>query len=308
VSNDIRPVRRVSIGLPVFNGERFLARAIDSILHQEFCEFELVISDNASTDATQEIGRSFSARDERVSYIRHDVNRGPAWNWSHLVLVTSAPLFKWAAHDDELLPSWLARCVAALDEAPEAVVAYSRRTRIDAAGNVLAPSRPRPKRFLAPDAGPGERLADFLARTTSCIEAFGVIRRRALERTRLVLPFPASDRVLLAELVLQGRFVEIPDELFLHREHEGRSIRQHARAFERAAWFDPVRGPRVVMPTWRLGWEYLRAIERSSLSGAERARARRGLADWAFHRRHILADNLLDAARFARQARRSLPT
>jgi glycosyltransferase involved in cell wall biosynthesis len=291
----------------VYNGERFLARAIESILHQELCDFELVISDNASTDATEEIARSFAARDERVRYIRHDVNRGPAWNSSHLVLITTAPLFKWASHDDELRPSWLGRCLAALDEAPEAVLAYSRRTRIDADGNVLASSRPRPKRFLAPDAGPGERLADFLARTTSCIEAFGVIRRRALERTRLVLPFPAADRVLLAELVLQGRFVEVPDELFLHREHEGRSVRQHPTAFELAGWFDPVRGPRAVMPTWRLSWEYLRAIERSSLPAAERARARRGVASWAYHRRRILADNLVDAARSALRPGRAPP-
>jgi glycosyltransferase involved in cell wall biosynthesis len=283
----------------VYNGERFLARAIESILHQELCDFELVISDNASTDATAEIARSFAARDERVRYIRHDVNRGPAWNWSHLVLVTTAPLFKWASHDDELRPSWLARCLAALDEAPEAALAYTRRTRIDADGNVLAPSRQRPKRFLAPDAGPGERLADFLARTTSCIEAYGVIRRPALERTRLLMPFPASDRVLLAELVLQGHFVEIPDELFLHRDHGGRSMRNFATAVDRTAWYDPVRGAHPVLPTWRLGWEYLRAIERASLPAGERARARRGVADWAYHRRRILADNVVDAVRSA---------
>ena len=124
-----------------------------------------------------------AAEDDRVSYLRHETNGGGAWNFNHVLALTSAPLFKWAAHDDELRPSWLGRCVAALDEEPGAVLAYSRRVKIDAEGNVLQRTRVRQKRFLAADARPGERFADVLARTTSCIELFGVIRRSALEQS-----------------------------------------------------------------------------------------------------------------------------
>ena len=292
-----RPVPPVSIGLPVRNGERFLTRAVQSILDQDYGDFELVISDNGSTDATPELARSFAAEDDRVSYLRQEMNLGAAWNFNHVFAVTSAPLFKWAAHDDELRPSWLGRCVAALDHSPGAVLAYTRRVKTDAEGNPIGATHVRLKRFLASDAGPGERFADFLARTTSCIEAFGLIRRSALERTRLLLPFAAGDRILLAELALLGHFVEIPEELFLHREHENRSVRKHSTAVALATWYDPDRSARAALPTWRLGWEYATAVRGSSLPGPERIVAYRGLARWLVRRRRLMVDNVVDAVR-----------
>jgi glycosyltransferase involved in cell wall biosynthesis len=287
----------VSIGLPVFNGERFLARAIESILAQDYGDFELVVSDNGSTDATAEIARGFAARDGRVTYLRHEVNRGAAWNYNHLVAVTSAPLFKWAAHDDELRPAWLDRCVAALDGMPGAALAYTRRVKIDADGNVIKVSRPRPKSFISAAASPSERFRDVLVKTTSCIETFGVIRRAALTSTRLIQPFSAADRVLLAELALLGHFVEVPDELFLHREHEDRSIRRHGSPAASAMWYSPQRGTRSTLPTWRLGWEYGQAVRRAHLPAPERRRAYQGVAGWVVQRRRLLADNVVDAMR-----------
>ena len=289
----------VCIGLPVFNGERFLAQAVESILDQDYTSFDLVISDNGSTDGTEEIGRHYAARDTRVTYIRHSTNRGWAWNFNYLVATTSGPLFKWAAHDDELCPSWLSRCVAALDAAPDAVVAYTRRTKIDADGNRVAASTTsrRRKRFLDRDCSPGARFADFLVRTTSCTEAFGVIRRSTLERTRLLLPVPAADRVLLAELLLRGRFVEVPEELFRHREHPDRTTRKHRTPIAQAAWADPCRDRLLVLPTWRLGVEFARAIRRVPLGRDDRRMAYAGLAVWARRRALVLADNFVDAAR-----------
>jgi glycosyltransferase involved in cell wall biosynthesis len=287
----------VSIGLPVHNGERYLSRAIESILGPDFEDFQLVISDHGSTDGTPEIGLEFAARDDRVTFIRHESNRGAAWNFGFVVSATSGSLFKWAAHDDEVCPTWLGRCVAALDGAPDAVLAFTGRVKIDADGNVVRTPRPRPRRFLAVDASPGERFADVLARATACIEAYGVIRRCALDRTRLFMPFPASDRVFLAELALLGRFVEVPEVLFLHREHDDRATRRHPTPVEMAVWQDPARRGRASLPTWRLGWEYARAIRRAPVPWPERTRAFRGLASWAFHRRGLLADNVLDAVR-----------
>ena len=214
-----------------------------------------------------------------------------------MLAVTSAPLFKWAAHDDELRPSWLGSCVAALDEEPDAVLAYTRRLKVDAEGNVLKRTRVRPKRFLASDAGPGERFSDLLARTTSCIEIFGLIRRSALERTRLTLPFAAGDRILLAELALLGHFAEVPEELFIHREHDDRSIRRYSTGAASAAWFDGGRGDRVALPTWRLGWEYAAAVRRASLPRPDRTLAYQGLARWVVRRRRLMADNVVDAVR-----------
>ncbi|MGH9117810.1 MAG: glycosyltransferase family 2 protein [Acidimicrobiales bacterium] len=296
-SGDGRRAPPISIGLPVYNGERFLARAVQSILEQEYGDFELVISDNGSTDTTPEIGRHFAAHDDRVTYLRHETNRGAAWNFNHVVAVTSGPLFKWAAHDDELRPAWLGRCVAALAEAPTAALAYTRRVKIDADGNLVKVTRSRPKAFLNPAAGPAERFTDVLARTTSCIESFGLIRRATLGRTRLLQRYPASDRILLAELALLGHFAEVPEELFLHREHEDRSIRRYRTASASAAWFEPGRGAHPALPTWRLGWEYARAVNRAGLPASERLRAYQGVAGWVARRRRLMADNVVDAVR-----------
>jgi glycosyltransferase involved in cell wall biosynthesis len=288
----------VSIGLPVLDGERFLAEAIESILDQDFVDFELVISDNGSSDGTEKIGRRYATLDRRVAYVRHSRNRGLAWNFNYVLARTSGTLFKWAAWDDLLCPTWLSRCVDALDASPAAVLAYTRRVKIDADGEPLAPNgTPRGRKDFLRDCAPGARFTDFLARTTSCVEAFGVIRRGALQRTRRLLSFPAADRVLLAELILLGPFVEVPDELFLDREHEGRASRRPWTPTTGSVWTDPRRPPRVVFPTWRQGIELARAIERSAVSGRERRDAYAGLAAWARRRSLVLADNILDAAR-----------
>ena len=125
---------RVSVGLPVYNGERYLRLAIDSILAQTFEDFELIISDNASTDHTEEICREYAARDPRVIYIRQPRNRGGAWNFNHVVELARGEYLKWAAHDDVLAPTFLKECVAALDRLPGTVLASPRTVKIDESG------------------------------------------------------------------------------------------------------------------------------------------------------------------------------
>jgi len=125
----------VSIGLPVFNGANFLAEAIESILAQEMGDFELMISDNASTDETPAICERYAALDARISYVRHPANMGAANNYNHVFHCTSAKYFKWAAHDDLLKPRFLSECIAAFEafETPPAIV-YPRSEFIDDAG------------------------------------------------------------------------------------------------------------------------------------------------------------------------------
>ena len=219
--------------------------------------FQLVVSDNGSTDATRRDRAAVRRRDARVTFVRHESNRGASWNFGFVVAATSGPLFKWASHDDEVRPD-VPRAAASPRSTmrPTPCSPSPSGSRSTPTATSCGRSADRPRRFLAADAGPGERFADFLARATACTEAYGVIRRCALDRTRLMMPFPASDRVLLAELALLGRFVEVPEVLFLHREHEDRATRRHPTAAEIAAWYDPRR--RSVLPTWRLGWEYVR--------------------------------------------------
>src|SRR3954470_15735733 len=86
----------VSIGLPVYNGARYIAEALESLLAQTYTAFELIISDNGSTDATRSICEEFAARDGRVRYVRHETNRGLAWNWNHVFELSRRPYFKWS--------------------------------------------------------------------------------------------------------------------------------------------------------------------------------------------------------------------
>ena len=117
---------KVSIGLPVYNGEKFLAEAIESILGQTFSDFELIISDNASTDRTEEIARSYAASDRRIRFVRQEGNRGASKNFGLVFELASGEYFKWAAYDDVLMPDFLTECVALLDDDPSAVLEIGR--------------------------------------------------------------------------------------------------------------------------------------------------------------------------------------
>jgi len=100
-------VPEISIGMPVYNGEHHLRLAIDSILKQNFSDFELIISDNASTDATEQICREFASRDNRIRYFRQTENIGVANNFRFVFDQATVPLFKWMAHDDWIDVDWL---------------------------------------------------------------------------------------------------------------------------------------------------------------------------------------------------------
>src|SRR6266568_1753449 len=109
---------RLSIGLPVYNGDAFLAESLEALLGQTFENFELIISDNASTDGTADICRSYAKQDSRINYIRQPRNIGCARNYNFLVEQARGELFKAAAHDDLYARDLLRLCVEALDENP----------------------------------------------------------------------------------------------------------------------------------------------------------------------------------------------
>jgi glycosyltransferase involved in cell wall biosynthesis len=291
------PVPPLSIGLPVFNGERFLAEAIESILQQTFGDFTLVISDNASTDGTEEIGREFACRDPRVTFVRQPHNRGAAWNFNTLVHTAEGQFFKWAAHDDLLLPTAVERCIEHLRERPEAVLSFTRRVKIDEDGAVISHPRVRPLRFTSSDAPPHERFVDWLRLRRGCTEMFGVARRATMLETRLIGSYAAADRVFLAEMVLRGPFTEVPEVLFLHREHDGRSLRITRPQGGLRQWFDTTKTGPVCFPTWRLGYEYTRAVHRAPVPRDDRWRSYRALTWWTRRRWQMLGDNLIDAGR-----------
>lgn len=115
---------RVSVGMPVYNGARYLPGAVEAFLAQTFEDFELIISDNASTDRTAEIAAGFAARDPRIRYFRQSKNIGGAANFAFVLSEARGDYFQWAAHDDLWRPFWLERAVDALDADPEIGFAF----------------------------------------------------------------------------------------------------------------------------------------------------------------------------------------
>lgn len=254
---DHRPM--VSIGVPVWNGENYLTTALDSLLSQTFTDFEVVISDNASSDRTQEIGMAYAARDRRVRYIRQPTNLGAAPNYNAVFRQgRGGPYFMWLAHDDVLEPAFLERCVAALEGHPERVVAYTLHHTIDSDGSQIATSGATPG--LGSE-DPSVRVATALSPKCDGVPPwaiFGVMRRDVLENTRLHGSYTGSDRTLVVEMALAGELYEVDEHLLLNREHEARSIRiyrgKKAKGHVREAWFDTKRAGRIVLPNWkRLG-------------------------------------------------------
>jgi glycosyltransferase involved in cell wall biosynthesis len=255
----------VSIGLPVYNGENWLAVTLDSIARQTLGDYELIISDNASTDATAEICRERAMADSRIRYVRNDENLGAAANYNLVLQLARAPYFKWHAHDDQLAPDCLERSVAALESRPQTVACITGAQRLDGAGHEIQRWKSPLHGTESPDAA--VRLG-AVVRTFYChwTEIFSVVRRAAVERTMRYRAFRGTDIAILAELALLGPFVRIDAPLFIHRDHAGRyyNTADHDPAAV-LAWYDPNRRGDRVWHKWALYRSHLAAIRRHRL-------------------------------------------
>jgi glycosyltransferase involved in cell wall biosynthesis len=240
---------KVSIGLPVYNGEQYLRGAIGSILDQTYQDFELVICDYASTDNTAAICDEFAACEPRIKYHRHAQNVGAAANFNSTFELSRGGYFKWAAHDDLLEPTYLEKCVALLERMPDAVLCQSLVKIIDDQGACLQVYDHAA--FGTDRLRPSERFAARLA-SRPCMEIFGLIRADALRGTGLIRHHLGSDRTLLVELVLLGRFGLVPETLFLNREHPRRFKRQHRHPRSELAWYTPKKAGGNGLSGWRM--------------------------------------------------------
>jgi glycosyltransferase involved in cell wall biosynthesis len=249
---------RVSIGLPVFNGEEFLDEAIRSIVGQSFGDFELLISDNASTDRTWAIANEWASRDQRIRLHRFEENRGAARNFNYVFEGNQSEFFKWAAHDDVLEPDFLRECVTALDQDPRAIIAFPRARIIDGGGLPCDPGDTFDPEvtFESPDWQ--QRFRDLICRRHRCLAIFGVIRAGALRGAWPLENYSHADRILLGRLLFAGPFRQVDRELFLSRVHATASARLFSNARQLRLWWDPAQHRGSGLPHWRLFREYLR--------------------------------------------------
>jgi glycosyltransferase involved in cell wall biosynthesis len=257
----------ISIGLPVFNGERYLSEALDSLLSQTFRDFEIIISDNASTDSTPGICEEYSRRDPRVKYHRNPKNMGGAYNDNRVFALSNSPYFKWAAHDDICLPTYLEKCLEIMEGDPSIVLCYPKTMIIDEIGSLVEPYEDS-FHFLSPK--PSDRYRVILGKKMLLNPVYGLVRSTALKNSHMIENYSSSDRVLLGELSLQGKFYEIPEYLFYRRIHPAKSTSANTTVKQLALWHDPNAKFWTLTPKTRRFFGFFRAIWTSDLGMHDR--------------------------------------
>jgi glycosyltransferase involved in cell wall biosynthesis len=286
---------RVSIGIPVYNGAEFLEQAIQSVLAQTYTDFELIISDNASTDGTAAIALDYAARDSRVRYSRNRVNIGSSRNFNRTFELATGQYFKWMASDDLIAPEFLENTVAALDAEPDAIIAYTQASGIDSEGAVLKHCQhPVP---LSEQTDPVKRFWQFRERSGFSawpfIYIFGLMRREVMARTRLHLVCLGGDSSFLYEMVLAGPFVEVPLSLCSFRWHEGtfsstKDNKTRVKFFQgKHSWTDTLIGYR------QLYFEYLVDILRAPITWRQKLAVLWANAEWTLSKRGAVPEQSL---------------
>lgn len=281
---------RLSIGLPVYNGENYLAESIEALLGQSYEDFELIISDNASTDGTADICRRYEQKDPRIRYLRQEHNIGAAPNHNILVEHARGELFKWASHDDLYARDLLERCVDALDQFPHVVLAHSWTALIDDSGTVTKAVR---YGLASASQSAPERFRSYLYEVGGDDDG-GVIRMDVLRRVPPHASYYHADRTIIAGILLHGPFYQVPDWLYFRRDHGERAERAFKTVQAWCANLDPHRSDARRNPAIRLYaeyvWGFVTAIRQAPLTPAEKRECYRHLAGWLANRVTVRGD------------------
>ena len=287
----------VSIGLPVYNAEKYLEEAFESILAQNYKHFELIVSDNASDDRTQDICLKYAKKDSRVRYYRNERNLGAAPNHNHVFKLAKGKYFKWAGYDDKIAPDFLTKCVEVLEKNLDIVLCMPQTDLIDENGQYIGGFD---YKVNADISSPQMRFKDFMFINKSGNFIYGLMRLDSVSKTSLHGSFPSSDLVFLAELAFYGTFYVMPEPLFYRRMHAGQSTRGTLRIERnRVAWFDTSLKERIVLPKWRYLFACLKAVKNAPLNVFQRLYCYMQVTRWALMRHQIraLGKDVLLAAR-----------
>lgn len=226
----------VSIGVPVFNAEKYLHQTLNCISKQDYDNIEIIISDNNSTDSTKDIILEHVKKDKRIKYFFHDENNGAAWNYNFTVDKSSGEYFKWAAYDDLFATNYISNCIQQFSLSPEAVLVYAKTLLLNENNIFYAYYDDNLHLTLE---HPHQRLYRLLEILSRCNPVFGLMKKSTMLQTNLIGSYISSDRIFLAEMLLRGHFIELDDYLFFRRMHSGISTSANATNKELLSWFKP---------------------------------------------------------------------
>lgn len=276
---------RIILGMPIYNGEKHIRETLDSILAQTVTDFRLIISDNASTDATADICREYAQRDDRIRYYRQAENLGFVKNFNFVFQPDGAPYFKWAAHDDVLKPTYLQRCLELLEQDDSLAMAHCVTLRIDEQSREIG--KYNNLRLN------GDRIRDrfwAILWTIDIYEVYGVMRSDLIAKTHLAGNYVGSERTMLAKMLLQGDIGYCEEGLFSRRDHAGAQTAIHIQARKagnyaamRKSQAPKSKVPRVLAPMVRFG-KYLEAILAFPMSTSDRLACLKMLTEWVARR------------------------
>jgi glycosyltransferase involved in cell wall biosynthesis len=258
----------VTIGLPVYNSERYLSQSLDSLLAQTYRDFILIVSDNASTDGTADICRRYAERDPRIQYHRNEANIGNPKNFNRVCSLTTTKYLKWSTADDFWAPQFLEQAVAVMEGDSSIALCYPQAYLVNAEGTA---QQPYEDVLHLLDEDPADRFLRLIERIKLAHQHLGLIRMSCLKRTQLLGTHVGSDINLLAELTLYGKFYELPARLYYRRFHEKsgswkRGDTKHDAAFYYGA------GERMRLKEWRTHIWFFAAVRRAPLPNRSKMR------------------------------------
>ena len=246
----------VSIGMPVYNSEQHIRQALDSVLAQDYEHFELIISDNASTDRTREVCLEYAARDKRIRYYQNERNMGIAWNQNRVFELSSGKYFKWAGSHDYVAPSFISACKHILDTDPHVVLAYPLARVVDGKDETIKGVVPEiiDTRKLPTCA----RVLVVVAKVEKCaLELYGLFRTAALSRCRPLVTLIANDMVLMLEISILGAIALVPEVLLYRREFGPVLTEDEAVATTLMRVNPEARKRKTARPFWELGMQQI---------------------------------------------------
>ena len=287
----------ISVGIPVYNGGRWITATVESLLCQTQGDFEIVICDNASSDDTEQLCRELAANDARVHYHRNPKNLGAPENYNLTFRRSRGTYFKWNSASDLCRDTFLERCIEVLEQRPDVVLAYPHTELLFEDGRL---EKEQHDLALLSDR-PSERFCEYIQRVGLNHAMNGVMRREQLARTALHLPFYSSDICLMAELSLAGKFVQVPDYLFIRRNTAETASSLHS-GLELQRYFDPDLEKRMLFQRYKLYLAYYRAVKRAPIETAEKRIINRFLLkQMRWSRYQFLQDAVLDVKKLLRR-------